>query len=279
MGTLPVQSPGLAHRPRSAAVAGRVGVSFLVSASVSSFSVTSAALGHKGPVAVYVPPHYPQTGVTYPVLIMLHGLPGQGASMLQGLNLAASLNALINTGSVRPMIVVAPSDGPTPSTDAEWINSRTIPCQWRTFVDRELVSWIDGLRGPQWACTRRYPDGWLRSGERRATCATRIRLGLALVALFRLEHAPRRWANRLHRLARGLAPLLTVQASRPPAALSATHLFYVGRGDVYAAQDVGFAKLLTSLKIPYRFSLQNGGHGARSSGEPISEASFDGFPR
>lgn len=77
-----------------------------------------------------------------PVLFLLHGLPGDGASLLSGLRLAQTMDQLIARGVIAPMIVVAPSDGPTASTDTEWEDGRVPPASaWATFVSGDLVAW------------------------------------------------------------------------------------------------------------------------------------------
>lgn len=254
------QRPVVANASHSALDSPGIGTS-----GISSFSVRSVALGHTVPVAVYLPPHYPAAGTTYPVLILLHGVPGQGAQTLQTLNLAGTLNTLISTHQVRPMIVVAPSDGPTPSTDTEWINSRTIPTwRWGTFVDTELLSWISGKYSVCASRSGHALGGISMGGFGAINDALRALPSFGAVSLWSpyfvsntpLVDGPAGSAGW-----RADSPLYSITTR--VARLRAYPLnisFYVGKSDVFASQDSAFAKVLSSLKLPYRYSLESGGH-------------------
>ena len=61
---------------------------------------------------VYLPPQYFQpayANVSFPVLELLHGDPGEAAGWLYGLNLAQTMDQGINAGVIGPMVVVMPT--------------------------------------------------------------------------------------------------------------------------------------------------------------------------
>jgi S-formylglutathione hydrolase FrmB len=86
--------------------------------------------------AVYLPPGF-TTARRYPVLYLLHGLPGSPASYYSGLDLADRADETIaRTG--RPFIAVMPVGGPlVDAADAEWAGV------WDDYVVRDVVPWVD----------------------------------------------------------------------------------------------------------------------------------------
>jgi enterochelin esterase-like enzyme len=87
------------------------------------------------PSAVYLPPGF-TSARRYPVLYLLHGLPGAPASYWGGLRLAPVLDGLIAARRAVPMIVVLPAGAD--SEKAEWAG------RWERFVVRDVVPWVDG---------------------------------------------------------------------------------------------------------------------------------------
>src|SRR5437868_5002467 len=63
------------------------------------------------PSAVYLPPGYAPDG-RYPVVYLLHGMPGSPSSFYRGLHLAAVADGLIASGATAPFIAVMPVAGP-----------------------------------------------------------------------------------------------------------------------------------------------------------------------
>ncbi len=107
-------------------------------------SMWSASLERYVAVAVYLPPGFTRTGRRYPVLYLLHGVPGSARGMVKSLDLKRTLDRLIDDHRIGPMIVVAPSDGPLAKTDTEWENSPIIPkWKWGSLVTRDLVTWSE----------------------------------------------------------------------------------------------------------------------------------------
>jgi S-formylglutathione hydrolase FrmB len=92
--------------------------------------------GSERPGFVYLPPHFDPSG-RYPVVYLLHGLPGAPSEYLFGTRLAAFADAGIEHGTLRPFIAVAPAGGPTAGYDGEWAG----PLE--TEVVDDVVPWID----------------------------------------------------------------------------------------------------------------------------------------
>lgn len=86
--------------------------------------------------AVYLPPHFDRTR-RYPVLYLLHGLPGSPSSYYAGVDLADVADATI-AATRRPFIAVMPVGGPTTNADkAEWAGV------WERYVVHDVVPWTD----------------------------------------------------------------------------------------------------------------------------------------
>lgn len=88
----------------------------------------------EGPSAVYVPPGFSSAN-RYPVLYLLHGLPGSPSSYFDSLHLGTVFDGLIASRQAVPMIVVMPQ-GPTRETD-EWAGP------WESYVVQDVVPWVD----------------------------------------------------------------------------------------------------------------------------------------
>ncbi|HVM57990.1 MAG TPA: alpha/beta hydrolase-fold protein [Gaiellaceae bacterium] len=99
------------------------------------------------PSAVYLPPGY-SPARRYPVVYILHGLPGSPSSIWNSLRIAGVADTLIATGRTRPFIAVMPVGGPTVDPRAgEWAGV------WERFVVDGVVPWVDAhlstVPGPQ----------------------------------------------------------------------------------------------------------------------------------
>src|SRR5581483_9597599 len=66
--------------------------------------------GSKRPGYVYLPPGY-SPAQRYPVVYLLHGMPGSPSEYLLGTNLAAFADDGISAGRLRPFIAVMPAAG------------------------------------------------------------------------------------------------------------------------------------------------------------------------
>src|SRR2546430_9725098 len=85
---------------------------------------------------VYLPPMV-TTAKRYPVLYVLHGLPGSPYSISNGLRFAEIADRVIASRRVRPFIAVMPVAGSTGRYKGEWTGP------WENFVVHGVVSWVD----------------------------------------------------------------------------------------------------------------------------------------
>ena len=127
-----------------AAVLGVVGSTTFISTAASGSSVAqvieatypSAALHSNRRVMVVLPPGYGRSGQRYPVVEMLHGVPGGLEEAIGGLNMAP-----LSSQSKTPFIVVAP-DGTGPAVgESDFANTSSQPMG--TVTGPELRQWVD----------------------------------------------------------------------------------------------------------------------------------------
>ncbi len=92
--------------------------------------------GTERPGFVYLPPHYDEAS-RYPVVYLLHGMPGSPGEYLAGIRLAAYADDGIAAGRIRPFIAVAPAAGPSRDYNGEWAG----PLE--TEVMQDVIPWVD----------------------------------------------------------------------------------------------------------------------------------------
>jgi enterochelin esterase-like enzyme len=85
---------------------------------------------------VYLPPGFTTT-TRYPVVYLLHGMPGDPTEYLAGTDLANWADTSIASGVVRPFIAVLPAAGPDAGYNGEWAGPQSA-----ALVQR-IVPWID----------------------------------------------------------------------------------------------------------------------------------------
>lgn len=225
----------------------------------------SAALGRQERVVVYTPPGYATArGRRYPLLLLLHGVPGRPEDFVDN-GVVARIDTLISAGRIPPVVVAMPAGSNRPEDDNEWADSAREPrARWETFLAQDVIDFLD------------------RAYRLRATRAARAIAGISMggfgamnVALHRRDEfaavgswsgyfnantpsvhgmSPSEWARYSpQRYVPGLSPALAAQHP----AIS----FYSGSGDSFHGENVAFDALLTRLGVPHRFALVNGaGH-------------------
>jgi enterochelin esterase-like enzyme len=229
-------------------------------------SVVSPALGGRSQeVLVYLPPGYAShPHRRYPVFYLLHGVPGVPTAFLLTVRAGVVEDVLLARHKARPMILVMPMGSTGQFTDKEWVNGVRPHEGWATFMSRDVVRAIDA----------RYRT--IRSGAGRAIGGlSEGGYGAIDIAL----HHPREfrvvesWSG--YQLADPLpsifghdraliaanSPLL--QLRRDAKALRRAHdyfWFYSGASDPLRRQNAQFARLLATLRIPYRYRELPGGH-------------------
>ncbi len=107
--------------------------------------VTSPALGgRRQDVYVYLPPGYGNSpSRRYPVLYLLHGVPGRPLAFLLTVRMGVVEDTLTARGQAQPLILVMPFGSTGTFTDKEWANGVKPREGWETFVSRDLVRAID----------------------------------------------------------------------------------------------------------------------------------------
>jgi enterochelin esterase-like enzyme len=88
------------------------------------------------PGYVYLPPGFTRAA-RYPVLYLLHGMPGSPSEYISGTNLSDFADTAIMYGTVRPFIAVMPAAGPRPKYNGEWGGV------WEQGLVEKTVPWVD----------------------------------------------------------------------------------------------------------------------------------------
>lgn len=234
-----------------------------VKGTTSRFYVASAALGgRRQPVDVYLPPGYAtHSNLRYPVLYLLHGVPGRPGAFIDTVRMGVVEDELVALHRARPMILVMPFGSTGSFTDKEWANGVRPHEGWETFLARDVVRAVqaryrtDGLRaigglseGGYGALNIalhhprefRVVESW--SGYERAD---------AIPAIFGKDTA----------LLERNSPQLTVRHAA--AVLRRRHVYfwlYSGTGDRELKQNNRFARTLAELHLAHRYFVIHGGH-------------------
>jgi enterochelin esterase-like enzyme len=218
--------------------------------------VVSVALAGHVHVLVALPDDYATSGVRYPVVYFLHGLPAGPAAYLGNRWLEDVL------ASVGPSILVAPQGARAGDTDPEYLDHGP-GRNWATYVSTEV---------------REYVDAHFRTiRSRRGRALVGISAGgygAAMLGLNDLDHFSviESWSGYFHptdptgtKAVDGgpgsdlhlLVPSLRRDERRRPTFLA----FYVGRDDArFRAENETFAHELTAAHIPHVFAVYDGAH-------------------
>ena len=87
--------------------------------------------------AIYLPPGFTR-GERYPVLYILHGMPGSPSSLWNSLHIADVADTAIATRRAVPFVAVIPYGGPmVDQKGGEWAGV------WARFVTDDVVPWVD----------------------------------------------------------------------------------------------------------------------------------------
>jgi enterochelin esterase-like enzyme len=94
--------------------------------------------GAERPGFVYLPPGF-DAGARYPVVYLLHGMPGSPSEYLDGTQLAEFADAGISAGRLRPFIAILPAAGPYRGYNGEWAG----PLE--SELVKRIVPWVDAV--------------------------------------------------------------------------------------------------------------------------------------
>jgi enterochelin esterase-like enzyme len=238
-----------------------------VEGTTARFYVASPALGgRRQPVDVYLPPGYAaHPRRHYPVLYLLHGVPGRPAAFLETVRMGVVEDELVARRKARAMILVMPFGSTGSFTDKEWANGVHPHEGWETFVARDVVRAVD----------RRYRT--IASARGRALAGLSeggygaFNIGIHHPGEFRLLES---WSG--YELADGgvhavfghaIAPLVLNSPMRTlpkqVARLHRDHVafwFYTGSGDRLKRQNTQFAAELAQYGLPHTYYVVRGGH-------------------
>jgi enterochelin esterase-like enzyme len=193
------------------------------------------------PAEVYLPPGYTSTR-RYPVLYLLHGIPGSPSEYWHALHLA----------SLEPSYIVVTPQGPNAG---EWAGA------WERYVVRDVVPFVDAHLSTVRSAAGRALEG-LSAGGYGA-----VDIGLRHPGLFGTLGS---WDGyfapfRDGALARATAAELrahdpTLLVAREAPLLRREHVrFYVSaggnHGNILTAWTTGFARELTKLRLPHELWL------------------------
>ena len=98
--------------------------------------LTGTFPGGARPGYVYLPPGFDRS-TRYPVVYLLHGMPGSPSEYLDGAGLVSFADQAIAAHLVRPFIAVLPAAGTSTHYNGEWGGI------WEHHVVERLVPWID----------------------------------------------------------------------------------------------------------------------------------------
>jgi S-formylglutathione hydrolase FrmB len=239
-----------------AAAAGAAAALLSAKAVTIDEQVPSLALAAKVHALVVLPPGYRTSGLRYPVVYFLHGLPASASSYREA---GWVERALEQAG---PAILVEPQGARAGDTDPEYLNWGA-GRGWETFVSDELVHYVDAHFRTIRARRARAIVG-LSAGGYGATI-----LGLHHLGRFSVIES---WSGYFH----PTNPAGTAPLPRGPAANAHTLIaqlrtderkrptffaFYVGRGDTrFRAENERFSRELTAAGVQHVFQLYAGGH-------------------
>ena len=229
--------------------------------------VASAALGERRqPVDVYLPPGYAtHPNLRYPVLYLLHGVPGRPGAFLDTVRMGVVEDELVARRKARAMILVMPFGSTGSFTDKEWANGVRPHEGWETFVARDLVHAIDTRYRTIRSAAGRALGGLSEGGY------GSLNIGIHHPGEFRVLES---WSGYERAdpvraifgakdtpLLRWNSPLLTLPGRA--AKLRREHVrfwLYTGTGDPLRPQNTLFAAELRRLRLPFTYYVVRGGH-------------------
>ena len=208
--------------------------------------------GAARPGYVYLPPGYSRAH-RYPVVYLLHGMPGSPSEYLDGTNLAPFADAAISSGRLRPFIAVAPAAGFDRKYNGEWAGP------WEREVVDGVIPFVDAH-----LATVATPKGRVLAGLSAGGFGA-VYIALRHPGLF---GAVESWSGYFHPLRDGPFkhdtsaqlhaddPSVLVQSEAPALRRDGTR-FFLSSGPYHShwftpAETRAFAAMLRQLKVPVR---------------------------
>jgi enterochelin esterase-like enzyme len=217
--------------------------------------LTGVFPGTERPGAVYLPPGF-DPARRYPVVYLLHGMPGSPSEYLSGTTFLASSDAGIESGALRPFIAVLPAAGPDRGYNGEWAGP------WETALVDDVVPWVDAHLP-----TRRTASGRVLAGLSAGGYGA-FDIGLRNPGVFGAIESWSGYFRPLHDgpFAHADAALLTANdptqlAPAEAAFLQRRHVrFFLSTGPAHShwftpQETIGFATELQTLALPATLRL------------------------
>jgi S-formylglutathione hydrolase FrmB len=231
------------------------------------FYLASPALGgRRQPVDVYLPPGYARhPRRRYPVVYLLHGVPGRPGAFLATVRMGVVEDELVALHRAQPVILVMPFGSTGSFTDEEWANGIGKHEGWETFVARDLVGAIDRRYRTIRAQSARAIGGLSEGGYGAINIALHHPREFGVVESWSgyEEVDPiRAIFGRSNAVLTRNSPSKTIYAAAPTLRAHRVHLwFYTGTEDrAFRLQNVLFARQLDALHVAHTFYVVRGGH-------------------
>jgi S-formylglutathione hydrolase FrmB len=233
---------------------------------LQKIGVPSPALGGRlQETYVYLPPGYsshPQR--RYPVLYLLHGIPGRPLAFIQTVQMGVVEDTVTTLGRAQPLILVMPFGSTGSFTDKEWADGVGAGNGWGTFVTHDLVHYVDAHYRTVATRAGRAIGGLSEGGYGAINLAVQHPNLFSVVESWSgyVKPDPLRsiFGTNLQLLPRN-DPTLRLPRVAPELRRLGTYFWlYSGTEDRYRVQNRAFAHRLTKLGIPNLFFESHGGH-------------------
>jgi len=217
--------------------------------------------GAARPGFVYLPPGYSRVH-RYPVVYLLHGMPGSPSEYVDGTRLAPFADAAISSGHLRPFVAVMPAAGVDPKYNGEWAGP------WERELVDEVVPFVDAR-----LATDSTPQGRVLAGLSAGGFGA-VYIALRHPDVFGTVES---WSGYFHPLRdgpfkhdttaqlRANDPRLIVERAGPALRKNGTR-FFLSSGPAHShwfkpAETRAFAEALRRLRLPVRtmFTLRLAG--------------------
>jgi S-formylglutathione hydrolase FrmB len=234
--------------------------------SQESFSLQSPALGgRRQQVVVYLPPGYrTHPRLRYPVLYLLHGVPGRPADFLLAGRMGVWADTLYAQHAIAGIILVMPSGSTSLFDDTEWANGVRPGQGWETFVARDVVQAIDAryrtIRSPQARAIAGLSEGGYGALNIALHHPGEFQVVESWSGYVLADNLPSVFGRRPALLAYN-SPIKYLPHVAATLRRQHTYFwFYCGSSDSLRVQNAAFAAELARFGIAHRYFIGRGGH-------------------
>jgi enterochelin esterase-like enzyme len=212
---------------------------------------------------VYLPPDYAASAsanARYAVLYLLHGSPGNPDDMLQALLPTRSLDLLITSGQIRPIIVVAPDGRSGAPVPTQWMDSTLGHFPVESAFLHEVIPYVDTHFRTFASPAGRVVGGLSMGGYGAANLAVKHPDIFGGVIAMGAYFAPEGFAQAV-KTSWYTANSPSVQVRLATSALTVTFYLAAAKQDKpYVDETEAFAQELGALGANYVLQTWSGGH-------------------